>query len=146
MRKRFVKSALAVLIVGFVVGTVVGTAFASSSTWRGNVGGASVSASKSIDLWSYSWYTTLSSSADRAINVIGYTYWTIGEYCPSTYTWAYWHQFPGDYDTYKSWYYTHANVLYRGCNGTSRYHSYGNHDFGYNGSHVYPYVSTTESR
>ncbi len=141
------RKALFLFALGFVVGHILEAPLLSSNSWFGEVGGARVSASKSISLWTYSWYTNLHSGADRQINVIGYTYWTVGEYCPSLSTWAYWNQFPGDFDTNDNWYFTQANINYRGCEqGSSRLYSLGNHDFAYNNEHIYPYVSANADR
>lgn len=144
MKKIVFLIAVAVAIIAIVI--PAGIALASQSDWYGTVGGVSVHAQKSVYLNQYQWYADLYSGATQAINIIGYSYWTVGEYCPATYTWAYWNQYPGDYRTYATSYYTAANINYRGCSGISRYWSLGNHDFAYGGQHIYPYVSTYEQR
>jgi hypothetical protein len=121
-------------------------ALASTSRWTGTVGGVSVTAEKDVWLEQYLWDTELYSMAGQWINIIGYTYWTIGEYCPSTHTWASWYQYPGDYRTYSSYYYSSASIYYAGCSGQSQYKSLGNHDFANGSEHKYPYVSTYELR
>ena len=136
----------AILVAFILLGFLTASVLASQSDWYGTVGGVNVHAFKWVGLGGYMWSTDLHSGAAQNINIIGYTYWTIGEYCPSTYTWAYWNQYPGDYRTMSSYYNTAANVYYRGCSGISRYWSLGKHDFAYGGQHIYPYVSTYEQR
>lgn len=136
-------------IGAFLAGLIVGShdVLASEKIWRGTVNNVSIIAYKSVNLGGYVWTTTLSSDAAQDINIIGYTYWTVGEYCTKTKTWAYWQQFRGDYNTNSSSYYSSANIAYRGgCNGTSRYWSKGNHDFAYGQEHKYPSVATYESK
>lgn len=135
-----------IFLLSIFFGLSVGSVLASQKDWYGKVGGVNVHASKWVGLGGYMWSTDLYSGAAQNINIIGYTYWTIGEYCPKTYTWAYWKQYPGDYRATSSYYYTAANVYYRGCNGISRYWSLGKHDFAYGNQHIYPYVSTSEQR
>ena len=105
------------------------------------VGGVDGEATKSVLLFSTSWATSLYSQADSPINIIGYTYWTFGEYCPSTSNWASYWSYGGDYDTYDSYYASYGSGMqYQGCNGISRHRSLGNHDFAHGGDHEYPYV------
>jgi hypothetical protein len=143
MKKR---NYLVIAILTIVIFLFYQYAFASSSVWYGTVGGVNVRAEKWVRLQPYLWDTQLYSLAAQWINIIGYTYWTVGEYCPNTGTWASWHQYPGDYRTYDDYYYSSATLGYAGCSGISQYKSLGNHDFAYGTEHKYPYVSTYERR
>lgn len=86
-----------IFLLSIFFGLSVGSVLASQKDWYGKVGGVNVHASKWVGLGGYMWSTDLYSGAAQNLNIIGYTYWTIGEYCPNTYTWAYWKQYPGDY-------------------------------------------------
>ncbi len=120
---------------------------AASSVRYDTVGGVSVTSRKTITLSSSSWSTYLRSSAPQNINIIGYTYWTLAEYCPSTGTHGYYRRYNGDYDTNDSSYYTAAYINYVGCSsGISRHQSYGNHDFAHGSGHIYPYLAITVDR
>lgn len=137
---------VAIVLAIIAIAISVRIALASTFDWYGSVGGVNVHAQKNVSLGAYQWYTDLWSFAAQTINIIGYSYWTVGEYCPATGTWAYWYQYGGDYHTYATQYYTAAYINYRGCSGISRYWGQGNHDFAYGSGHIYPYVSTYEQR
>jgi hypothetical protein len=141
-----IRFSIAVALAIIAIAIPVEVALASTANWYGPVGGVSVHAQKNVSIGAYQWYTDLWSFAAQSINIIGYTYWTVGEYCPGTGTWAYWHQYPGDYRTYTTQYYTAAYINYRGCSGTIQYWGQGNHDFAYGGGHIYHYVETYEQR
>lgn len=140
------KILVSMFFLSALLGLFAGSVFASTSNWNGNVGGVSCTATKWIGFNAHTWSTDLHSTSASNINKIGYTYWTIGEYCPGNNTWAYWTQYSGDYRTNTRWYYTHANVLYEGCSGTSSHRSLGNHDFGAGGQNSYPYVFVSKNR
>jgi hypothetical protein len=142
--KKFKFLIIAIFIIAIVF--VYHNVLASTATWHGTVGGVSITAEKDVWLTQDIWYTELYSMAAQWINIIGYTYWTIGEYCPSSMTWASWEQFSGDYDTYDSYYYSSASMYIEGCPGQSQFKSLGNHDFAYGSEHKYSYVSTYEVR
>ncbi len=146
--KKFHSSIVVVILVIVIAAVSVGIVLASMSDWYGSVGGVNVHAQKNVYVGGgATWYTDLWSFAIQPINIIGYSYWTVGQYCPSTKTWASWYQYGGDYNTYSTQYYTAANIYYTSCNsGVSRYWSLGNHDFAYGSGHIYPYVSTYEQR
>ncbi len=144
MKKVKYISFIAVMV--FLLTVFIQTVLAATSTWNGTVGGVSVTAQKTLLLGANGWTTYLYSRAAQNINIIGYTYWTLEEYCPSTGTYAYWKQYGADYDTYDSYYSTSAYVVYRGCSGQSRHKSHGNHDFAYGSQHKYPYVAVTVYR
>ncbi len=133
-------SALVLLIILLTL-LITQIAFAASSNWTGYVGGIKVTATKNLYLGGNSWSTYLYSAAVSNISVIGYTYWTVAEYCPATQTYAYYKHYSGDFNTNDDGYNTSAVILYRGCNGTSQHKSLGNHDFANAGQHIYPYVS-----
>ena len=136
---------IAAISVIMIILIPAGIALASQTDWYGTVGGVNAHAQKNVWLDSYLWQTDLYSGASQNINVIGYSYWTVGEYCPSLKAWSSWEQFSGDYSTIDSSYYTAATMYYEGCSsGLSRYWSLGNHDFAYGTQHLYPYVSTYE--
>ena len=144
--KKMSKFASVAVVVTIAVMVVYQGVMAKTKSWQGSVGGVSVRAEKSIYLNAYTWSSALNSSAAQVINVIGYTYWTLAEYCPKDGTYAYWHQYGGGINRYDDYYYTGAVIYYRGCNGVSRHKSLGNHDFGANGEHIYPYVKVTVNR
>ncbi len=143
--KRARQSVFMVLILIILIASA-NEALASTSTWNGAVGGVNVRAEKEVYLDDYGWGSDLISAADQNINIIGYTYWTLGEYCPATLSWAYWTQYPGTYNTNNRFYWTSATIYYVGCNGQSQYKSLGNHDFANGSDHIYPYVTTHETR
>jgi hypothetical protein len=137
--RRFLSYVL--ILIALSLSTTSNAMAASPGTWSGTVGGVTVHAYKYVYLDSYSWSTSLYSTANSTINIIGYTYWTFGEYCPSTQTWASYYYYDGDYDTYDSYYATYGSgIQYQGCSGTSRHRSLGNHDFANGNDHIYPYV------
>jgi hypothetical protein len=134
------KLLVSTFLLSALLGLFAGSVFANQTTWSGTVGGVNCTATKWIGFGGKVWSTSLTSQSASNINIIGYTYWTIGEYCPGNNTWAFWTQYPGDFRTNAKWYYTAANVEYRGCNGTSSHRSLGNHDFGHGGQNRQPYV------
>lgn len=146
MKKSRFSIAVALAIIAIAV--PVGVALASTSNWYGSVGGVNVHAQKNVYVGGGSlWSTDLWSFAAQPINIIGYTYWTIGQYCPTPKTWASYYQYGGAYNTYSTQYYTAANIYYATCSsGVSQYWGKGNHDFAYGSGHIHPYVSTYEQR
>jgi hypothetical protein len=125
----------------------VSSVSAGNGYWSGTVGGISVTASNNVYLNAYTWSTDLVSSSTSSCNVIGYTtYWTTGEFCPSTGTWASKIQYNGAYATNNTWYYKGTSFYYVGCSGTSYLEGFGNHDFGCGTGHIYPYVVGYQTR
>lgn len=142
------KKLLIALLIMFLVGSTYHIGMAASRSWNGSVGGVTVRAEKDIYFNPYTWSADLSSWAAQNITLIGYTYWTLAEYCideqPPRY--AYWYQYGGGYNTYDDSYYTGAVIRYRGCQGRSQHQSLGNHDFAANGDHIYPYLPLKVNR
>lgn len=120
---------------------------AGNGSWSGTVGGITCNAYNNVYLNPSTWSTNLISSSTSNCNVIGYTtYWSTGEYCPNTLSWASFAHFTGDYRTNNTWYYKQTSFYYEGCNGISYYEGFGNHDFGCGTQHVYPYVVGYQTR
>jgi len=131
---------LASIIIIAVVFSLFITKSAQAATWHGTVGGANVTAIKDIYQGGGVWVADLFSIADDYIDVIGFTYWTLGQYCYDENGYVFWAQYSGDYSTFTDWYWQEAIIYYRTCEGTSQLRSLGNHDFAYGGQHLYPYV------
>jgi hypothetical protein len=135
-----------IIIMAVLLTVIFQTALAATSTWNGTVGGVSVQAQKTLLTGTNGWTTYLYSRADQNINIIGYTYWTLEQYCISSGSTVFWTNYSGDYDTNDSYYSTSAYITYRTCSGQSRYKSHGNHDFANGSQHKYPYVTVTVTR
>jgi hypothetical protein len=133
---------MVIIVVGLLLAFLFESALAVTSSVKRVVGGVNVRATKSISLGGYGWTTYLDSGAASIINIIGYTYWTLSEYCPQENPprYAFYKQYGGDFNTNDDGYGRSAYVLYRGCNGISEYKSLGNHDFANGDEHIYPYV------
>ncbi|MRS04858.1 hypothetical protein EG832_16830, partial [bacterium] len=66
------------------------------STSKSNmVGGVSCTGTKSINLSGPVFNAYVHSSAATSIGTIGYTYWTVREYCPGNQTYPVWRQWSG---------------------------------------------------
>jgi hypothetical protein len=140
---------LSLIIVVLLLIITNNMVYAVTSTWSGTVGGVHVSAEKEILTSAYVWKTWLTSQAVQNINIIGYTYWTMGTWCPggNPAYWADWHQYGGAYHTNSSIYTDVATLYYYTCNGSGNVlRSLGNHDFAYGSGHVYPSVSVSLNR
>ncbi len=133
-----------VLLLALTVSSVLAAPL--SATRYDSVGGVSVTAWKTLSLGTYGWFSNLYSTSAQAINIIGYTYWTVEEYCMSPdYYYAFWDSYPDDYDTYDAYYATGGYFYYQGCSnaGISRIKSHGSHDFANGSDHIYPYRAAT---
>ena len=123
--------ALAVVLILSLLLTTV--AYAGTTSVSGGVGDANCTASKIITQGTYTWTAYVRSQCDLGIGVIGYTSWTVRQYCPISGQYFVYFQAPyGDY-------YQDANYFQRaksgiayqpGCaNGYIRLHNIGKHNF-----------------
>ena len=101
------------------------------STSKSNiVGGVSCTATKNIYLSGPVFNAYVLSTAATNIGTIGYTYWTVREYCPSNQTYPVWRQWSGhvNYGDYS--YYQLSSEYFDYCpDGVEQYQNLGNHDF-----------------
>jgi hypothetical protein len=112
--------------------------------------GQPVFSSKSVTLGQSGFWSTIRNSANVYLAINGRTYWQFVHKCPNGGTTNYYNQSPtgGEYDTNKKVWTKDSTVFqYMNCNGQAgqTFQSHGNHDISYNGTHLYPYVSTTGS-
>jgi hypothetical protein len=74
-----------ILILSLVFASI---AYAGTSSTNGGVGDARCTASKTITQGSSSWTAYVRSQCDLEIGVIGYTWWTVRQYCSQTNTYT----------------------------------------------------------
>jgi len=130
------------------VSIIIGAALAGETTMTGSVDGIGVTARKSILQNSDRWTTYVYSYTNNgtAIGTIGYTYWTVREYCVPTQTITFQWQDTGRVNYGSSGYFNAATVLYRNCSGQRQLISLGNHDFKQGSSVWQPYLNHSEYR
>jgi len=123
--------ALAIVLVLSLLLTTV--AYAGTTSKSGGVGDAYCTASKTITQGSSYWTAYVKSNCDLGIGVIGYTSWTVRQYCPITN--SYYVRFQssvGDVNTNTNTFQRAiSNIQYvTSCqNGYIRLHDMGTHDF-----------------
>ncbi|MBI5826054.1 MAG: hypothetical protein HZB18_18680 [Chloroflexi bacterium] len=123
--------ALAVVLILSLLLTTV--AYAGTTSVSGGVGDANCTASKTITQSSSYWTAYVRSQCDLGIGVIGYTSWTVRQYCPMSGSYTVRFQSSvGDVNTNTNTFQRAiSNIQYAtGCgNGYIRLHDMGRHDF-----------------
>lgn len=129
------KKPLLILVSSFVLVLSLlftNVAYAGTSSTSGGVGDANCTASKTITQGS-SWTAYVRSQCDLGIGVIGYTSWTVRQYCPYNMQYYLYFQAPyGDVNyNANSFQRTKAGISYiSGCgSGYIRLQDMGQHDF-----------------
>lgn len=74
-----------IVLIAFVFSVMFsGVVYAGTSSTNGGVGDANCTASKTITQGGSSWTAYVKSQCDLGIGQIGYTWWTVRQYCSAT--------------------------------------------------------------
>lgn len=117
-----------ILILSLMLPHVV---YAGTSSTSGGVGDASCTASKTITQGGSSWTAYVKSQCDLGIGVIGYTWWTVRQYCAPTGKYTTKFQSPfGDVNyNSNSFQRSFAGIAYASCSSSIQLQDWGRHDF-----------------
>lgn len=117
-----------VLVLSLLFTNVV---FAGTSSTSGGVGDASCTASKTITQGGSSWTAYVKSQCDLGIGQIGYTWWTVRQYCAvsGVYTVRF-QSSVGDVNTNtNNFQRSISGISYASCSSTIQLQDLGQHDF-----------------
>lgn len=106
-------------------------AYAGISSTNGGVGDANCTASKTITQGPSSWTAYVKSQCDLGIGVIGYTWWTVRQYCLPTNRYTTRFQSPYGDVNYNTNNFQRAigGILYASCSSSIQLQDLGRHDF-----------------
>lgn len=131
MNKIIIIKTFCVLVFAlFAFSAVSAAPLAETKTTSGTVGGITVFAEKGLNIGTNTFSAYVWSRAVTSIGTIGYTWWTVREYCPSLGTYPVNQQYPGQAAFSTDSYYDAMNTYRDNCSGTSQqFQNLGVHDF-----------------